>query len=167
MKKILYFTAGATPTSTELTEIGILNGLTQPGYSVGVRNGAESASYGAGIEDCDLVAGTIPTAFNAKTAYGTVNSLRPVKFTIISAVTLAALATKQLVPIAITGTDLSNLAAAVPDTGVTYASSAESKATVDANGLITAVATGSAVITATYTYTSGKTITATCAVTIS
>lgn len=68
--------------------------------------------------------------------------------------TLAALATQQLTVVDNNGVDRSAVA--------TYTTSAAPKATVSAGGLITAVATGTATITATY-----KTFTGTCAVTVS
>jgi len=165
-KKIIYFTAGFTPTTTEAAEIALLNNL-GGNYNIAVRNGAESASFGYGIETSDFVAGTIPTAFNAVPVYAGIHADKPTAFKILASVTLAALATKQLYPIIVTGNDLTALNASLLTANVTYASSVAAKATVDANGLITAVATGATVITATYTYASGKTITATCAVTVS
>lgn len=167
-KKILYFTAGPIPTAEELVDIGVLNTLTSPGYSIGVRNGAESGSFGAGIESADFVAGTIPTAFNAKTNFGSIDALKPAKFDLSpNTATIAALATVQLTPLAVMGTSLDALRAHEVLSGVTYASSVPGKATVDSNGLVTGVATGSTVITGTYTYTSGKTITGSCAITVS
>ena len=169
MKKIIYFTAGYVATSTELGEIAALKELNGSGYSIAIRNGADNASYGAGIEACDFVAGTVPTAFNGKTNWGSIDTLRPSLFQLYPKTkTLAALATEALTPIAITGRTLDALVAAIPATGVAYASSVPGKATVDAStGVVTAVATGATVITATYTYTSGKTVTATCAITVS
>ena len=166
-KKIIYFTAGIVPTVTEVAEIANLKALTAAGYTLSVRDGAKSASYAGGIESCDIVAGTIPTAFNAKTTYGFIDALRPVCFGLSPATkTIAALATVQLTPIAVMGTDLTNLVPSALAANVTYVSSVPGKATVDANGLVTGVATGTTTITATYTFTSGKTITATCLVTV-
>ena len=71
-------------------------------------------------------------------------------------VTLAAAATQQLTP--------TFVPANAVDTRVTYATSNAAKATVNSSGLITAVATGSATITATHTAT-GQTHT--CVVTVS
>lgn len=167
MKKIIYFTVGPTPTAQELIDIGILNTYTLPGYSVSVRNGAASAAYGYGKEAADLVAGTVPTSHNANTVYGVIDADRPALFDLSpSAVSLAPLATKQLYPIAVTGTSLDALSAELLAASVTYSSSVPAKATVSVGGLITAVATGSTIITATYEFESGKTVTATCAVTV-
>lgn len=71
-----------------------------------------------------------------------------------STTTKAVAATQQLTVTDSNGRDVTALA--------TYSSSATSKATVNSAGLITAVATGSATITASY-----KTFTGTCAVTVS
>lgn len=168
-KKLIYFTAGAEATSAELADIAVLDTLKNPGYTVAIRNGSQSASYGYGIEACDLVAGTVPVAFNAKTTFGTIDTLKPVAFDLYPrAHTMAALATKQLTPIDATGTDISNLVLHCTDeTKVTYVSSVPGKATVSADGLVTGVATGVTVITATYTYTGAKTVTATTTITIS
>jgi uncharacterized protein YjdB len=168
MKKIIYFTAGVNPTAGELAEIALLNNLTSPGYSVSIRNGAESASFGYGKEVADLVAGTVPTSHAANTVYSGIDAAKPTGFVLSpNTAAIVGTATKQLTPIAITGTDLSSLGASALADNVTYVSSVPAKATVDVNGLITGVAAGNTVITATYTYASGKTITATCAVTVS
>lgn len=167
-KKILFFTAAAVPTEAEQAQIDALNALTAPGFSVGVRNSQQSASYGSGIESCDFVAGTIPTAFNAKTNYGEANAARPVAFSLLPGThSMAAAATKQLQALKATGNDVSALTLAdVTAVSTTYATSDEAKATVSAGGLVTGVAAGTATITATHTYTSGKTITATAAITV-
>lgn len=167
-KKIIFFTAGVVPTEAEQAQIDALNALSAPGYNVAVRNSTQSASFGSGIEACDFVAGTIPTAFNAKTNYGEANAARPVNFSLLPAVhSLAALATKQLQALKANGTDISALTLAdVTAVTTTYASSDATKATVSAGGLVTAVAAGTATITATHTYASGKTITATAAITV-
>lgn len=168
MKKIIYFTAGPTPTTQELIDIGILNTYTLPGYSVSVRNGAASATYGYGKEAADLVAGTVPTSHSANTVYGPIDANKPAKFDLSpNTATIAALATVQLTPLAIIGTSLDSLRAHEVLSGVTYSSSVPAKATVDSNGLVTGVATGTTVITGTYTFTSGKTISGTCTITVS
>jgi hypothetical protein len=168
-KKILYFTAGPVPTAGELADIDVLNTLILPGYSIGVRNGAESGSFGAGIEATDFVAGTVPTAFNARPAYGFIDALRPLVFDVWpKTAAIVGTATKQLYPVKISGTDIANLASALVTANIGYVSSDETKATVHAtSGLITGVAAGTSTITATLTYATGKTITATCVVTVS
>ncbi len=63
-QKVLYFLAGNSATSPELAEIARL----APKYEVLVFNGNANAEYGADrLAPCDLVAGTVPTAYNAKT----------------------------------------------------------------------------------------------------
>jgi len=167
-KKILFFIAGKVPTGAEQAQIDALNALTTPGYSIGVRNGAENASFGYGIEACDFVAGTIPTAYNAKTNYGEANTARPSKFSLLPATAnVAALATQQLQALKANGVDISALTLAdVTAVTTTYASSDAAKATVSAGGLVTGVAAGTATITATHTYATGKTITATAVITV-
>jgi hypothetical protein len=64
-KSIIFFTAGPVATSDELTAIGKLEAATEQPYSVKVFNGLRSPNYGYGIEQCDYVAGTIPTAYDA------------------------------------------------------------------------------------------------------
>jgi len=168
MKKILFFVAGKVPTADEAAQIAALNALTSPGYSVGVRNAAENALYGSGIEPCDLVAGSIPTAYNAKLDYGVAHADRPAKFALLPATaSVAAAATKQLQALKANGNDISALTLAdVTAVSTTYASSDATKATVSAGGLVTGVAAGETTITATHTYASGKTITATSVITV-
>lgn len=167
-KRILFFTAGKVPTVAEQAQIDALNAMTSPGFSVGVRNSAENAVFGSGIETCDFVAGTIPTAYNAKTNYGEAHSDRPCKFSLLPATASAAvLATQQLQALKANGNDISALTLAdVTAVSTTYASSDATKATVSAGGLVTGVAAGTATITATHTYASGKTITATSVITV-
>lgn len=64
--KILYFLAGDVATVDELADIVKLNTAAEVPYLVGVRNSKVSTNYGAGPEECDFVAGTIPTAYTAK-----------------------------------------------------------------------------------------------------
>lgn len=167
-KKILFFTAGTVATVAEQAQIDALNALNAPGFTVGVRNAAQNASFGSGIESCDFVAGTIPTAYNAKTNYGEAHASRPVKFALLPAThSLAVSATKQLQALKATGNDVSALTLAdVTAVSTTYASSDAAKATVSAGGLVTGVAAGTTTITATHTYATGKTITATAAITV-
>lgn len=167
-KKILFFTAGPVPTAGEQAQIDALNALNAPGYTVGVRNALQSGSYGHGIESCDLVAGTIPTAFNAKPNHGEAHASRPAKLALLPAThSMAAAATKQMQVLKATGNDVSALTLAdVTAVSTTYTSSNEAKATVDSAGIVTAVAAGTATITATHTYTSGKTTTATAVITV-
>lgn len=72
--RILYFTAGETPTVDEAAEIAGLNAVAAPKYEVLVRRGdsipsATNNNYGHGPEACDFVAGTPPTAYNASPVF--------------------------------------------------------------------------------------------------
>lgn len=69
-QKVLYFTVGSQPTSGELADIANLNAASQAQYETEVVNGAEitGSEYGEDrLIPCDLVAGTVPAAYNAKT----------------------------------------------------------------------------------------------------
>lgn len=68
-KRILFFTAGITPTSGELAAIAKLNAAADKPYEVTVMNGAANTKYGETnrLVPCDFVAGTVPTIYNAKT----------------------------------------------------------------------------------------------------
>lgn len=68
-KKVLFFTAGVTATSPELTAIGKLNAAAEKQYEVTVLNGAANTKYGETnrLVPCDLVAGTVPGIYSAKT----------------------------------------------------------------------------------------------------
>lgn len=167
-KKILFFTAGRVATEAEAAQITALNALNAPGFIVGVRNAAENALYGHGIETCDFVAGTIPTAYNAKPNYGVADATRPCKLDLLpNAHSMAVAETKQLQCLKANGNDVSTLSLAdVTAVTTTYASATPAKATVSAGGLVTGVAAGTSVITATHTYADGKTVTASMTVTI-
>lgn len=62
-QKILYFTAGPTPTVQEQAEIDQLNELAKAPYIIGVRNSAEPALYQPKPEATDFVMGSIPDDF--------------------------------------------------------------------------------------------------------
>lgn len=65
MSKIIYFTAGEVATEGELEDIAAINAKAVAPYEVVVRRGdAVSNEYGAGIEDADFVAGTIPADYD-------------------------------------------------------------------------------------------------------
>jgi len=68
-KRVIYFTAGVTPTSGELAEIAKLNTAADKPYEVIVMNGSANTKYGETnrLASCDFVAGTVPTIYNAKT----------------------------------------------------------------------------------------------------
>lgn len=71
MKKVIYFTAGPVPTSGEISAIAALNTRAGKPLDVAVRDGSNPSigdDYGDGrLEDCDYVAGTVPTAYNGET----------------------------------------------------------------------------------------------------
>lgn len=165
-KKLIYFTAGATPTVAEAAAITALNTMDADVYDIQVRNAAITHTH----ETCDLVAGTIPTAYNGDAAYGLVDAARPLCFDIWPKThTMAAVATLQTYSIKVTG-DISALVrtnVTASTAGTTYATSDGAKATVSAEGIVTAVATGTATITATHTYASAKTTTSTMVITVS
>lgn len=168
-KKIIFFTAGNVPTEAEAAQIAALNAKVKPGFLVSVRNTTQSAVFGSGIEACDFVAGTVPTAFNGKPNYGEANALRPAAIQIMpNPVAIVGTANRQLQVIKANGDDISDITMVdVTATNTTYSSSATNRATVNSAGLVTGVSAGTSTITATHTYTTGKTITATVVVTVS
>jgi len=170
-KKIIYFLAGMAPTAAETADIADLNALAAPAYEVLVRNAAEAGAATHPEEASDLVAGTIPTAYQDHLAYGDVNATdKPVLLYIApGTAAISGAGTLQLRTIAVkglynalVGSDVTASAA-----GTTYASSVVGKATVSEEGVVTGVEAGTTVITATHTYASGKTVTATRTITVS
>ena len=166
-KTLAYFTAGSIPTAAELAEIDAANALAVPAYSVLVMNGAIAHDK----KTVDFVAGTIPTAYAGDTDYGDLDAARPLAFKvwpISGSLSHGGGATLQLLAIKTTGTldAIVNTDVTASTAGTTYASSDEGVATVSAEGLVDTVAEGTCTITATYTYAVGKTLTATCAITV-
>jgi len=163
--KLIYFTAGVDATPTEDAEIAVLEALTIADYNLEVRNG----SIVHDTEACDMCAGTIPTAYNAKPVYGDIDADKPLLFEVwpkTSALDVSEVDTQQLRALSITGTISVIVSADVTATDVTYESDDEAVATVSAGGLITPIGAGTCIITATYEYATGKTLTAECAVTV-
>jgi hypothetical protein len=176
-RKILFFTASQFPTAAEISLMLRIRG------DVKARNAAADCTYGTRLEAADGLAGSIPASYltgegstvdTAIFSYGDVTPTAtdfPEDFDVFPpSATLAALDTLQLYGITadlaedtglITMTDISS------ETEVAWASSDETKATVDTDGVVTAVASGTATITATYTYATEATTTATCAITVS
>lgn len=165
--KVLYFCAGVKPTTRELAEIARLEKFFA---QVLVRRGdsAADASYGSGAEElaAEITAGTtmlagtkIPSAYSGTTGAITLtipSVANPDQFAVFpAAVTIDAsnadvqqlAAVKAIINPA---TGLAEMADLAANAMVTYASSDETKATVSATGLVTAVAAGAANITATY-----------------
>jgi hypothetical protein len=169
-KRVLYFTAAAAPTVAEQAAIDRLAALAVSAYDVQVRNGAEDLDF---LETADYAAGTVPTEYSAVPLYGTdgkIDAARPLSFGLFPATkTLTTGQTLQLSAIKATGNSVdavaqSNVTASTANT--TYVSATTAKATVSAEGLVTFVAAGgTSVITATHTYATGKTVTATMTVT--
>lgn len=61
-KKVIYFTAGLTPTSPELAEIAsFTEAMLTASYAVVIRNGNQPTL--ANLEEADYVAGTVPTDY--------------------------------------------------------------------------------------------------------
>jgi len=168
--KFIYFTEDAEPTSTSLNAIARLRALITPAFDLHVRNGSASSEFGHGIEDCDIVAGSIPTEYQGIefTDYGDVSASRPLLFDIWpKTANCDHEGTLQLYPVKVTGSNPLDLVSAIVPSNVAYTSSNTGKATVHAtSGLVTGVAAGQTTITATYTYADGKTVTATSVITV-
>lgn len=64
MQKVIYFTAGPVATTDEKADIVALNTLAEAPYVVSVLNGSADFNYGAGPQEADLVAGTIPDEYS-------------------------------------------------------------------------------------------------------
>lgn len=69
MKRVIYFTADEKATDPEKAAIAALNVRAEVPLEILVRNSRQSLSMGSPvIEPTDYVAGTVPTAYNAKPA---------------------------------------------------------------------------------------------------
>lgn len=168
-KRVLYFTAAAAPTVAEQTAITRLQALAGSTYDVQVRNGAATLNF---VESADLAAGTIPTAYNGVSVFGgdgKIDAARPLAFKLFPATLAISAGTAPLYAIRANGSNADDITLVdTTATGVAYTSSDTGKATVGAaTGIVTKVAAGTATITATLTYATGKTVTSTCAVTVS
>lgn len=179
--KVIYFTAGQVPSAREVAEILRL----QLNFStVLVRRGdiAADATYGSGRKEyaAEIALGTVVLAgTNIPTAYSglsgavtlTVSSvIAPDQFVLLPAtrtIDASDVDVQQMVAAKAVVDPSTGLARIIDLSGnpmVTYASSDAAKATVSSTGLVTAVAAGSAVITATLqpgTSVTGGTLTAT------
>lgn len=169
-KRVIYFTAGAQATTAEQAEINRLKALAASAYDIQVRNAALEGDF---IETCDLVAGTIPTDYSAKTKFGTdgkIDAARPLALKAFPATLAISSGTAQLYVVKAAGSNADDVALSdvtASAAGTTYSSSATSKATVSAEGVVTKVAAGTTIITVTHTYATGKTLTSTVEVTVS
>lgn len=63
MKKVIYFSAGYDLTDDEIAELAALNAIGAPALEINVSNGAVDPGIEGGVEECDYVAGTAPTAY--------------------------------------------------------------------------------------------------------
>lgn len=68
-KKVIYFTAGAVPTVEELAAIAALTARSGAALELAIRNASESQNIGIGVEACDYLSGTRPTAYANTTTY--------------------------------------------------------------------------------------------------
>lgn len=64
MKKVIYFSAGYDLTDDEIAELAALNTIGAPALEINVSNGAVDPGIEGGVEECDYVAGTVPTAYS-------------------------------------------------------------------------------------------------------
>lgn len=76
MKKIIYFTANGKPTTQENADIAALNALAAAPYQVNVSRADVLSGLGS-IESCDFVAGSVPSAYSAKTVFDVSEPPRP------------------------------------------------------------------------------------------
>lgn len=156
--KVLYFIAGIVPTAVEASEIAQLQTVFR---NVQVRNATTLADtkYGANFESFDFLAGpAVPSAYSSIDGAVVINppaGNNPDQFKLFpAAVSIDAsnadvqqlAAVKAVIDPATGLAAMTDLAA---DATVTYLSSDTNVATVSSTGLVTAVAAGSATITAT------------------
>lgn len=164
-----YFTAAGVATSAEATEIARLEAIANPTLDYTVLSGVGDTEYGGENQEFDYAAGEIPTSYAATTVSYLEDAAFPSLFGIYcQTATVAASATLTLIPISVVGTNALNMAAtqlAVDAASLAWESATEAAATV-ADGVITGVAAGTSIITATYTFATGKTATATFTVTV-
>lgn len=179
--KVLYFCATGKPTARELADIARLQTVFA---TVLVRRGdvAADASFGSGVEELQasitlgttVLAGTsIPTAYSGTSGAVTLtipSVIAPDEFKLFPAtrtIDASDVDVQQMVAVKASinhSTGLAQMVDMSANPMVTYASSDAGKATVSSTGLVTAVAAGSTVITATLqpgTSVTGGTLTAT------
>ena len=172
-KRLGYFTTGAVPTVAQAAEIARIRALSLPAYAIEVLNKAIPEMIN-GKQTYDYIAGDPPTEYasdsNKFGGDGKIDAARPLSFDVFpKTATLTTGTTLQLRAIKAVGDSVDNITqenVTASTAGTTYVSATTGKATVSVEGLVTFVAaSGSSVITATYTYASGKTVTATMTVT--
>lgn len=156
---VLFFTATAIPTDAEVAQIGRLETVFQ---NVRVRNGSAPVAdfkYGDALESFDFLAGTnIPTVFSEVEGAVTIavpSAVNPDQFKVFpAAITIDAsnADVQQLAAVkAVITNGLAAMTDLAADASVVWTNSDDTKATVGADGLVTAVAAGSTVVTATLT----------------
>lgn len=173
-KKIGYFLADMFPTAAETAEINKLLDLAESAYDVQVINGKMiTDEVSKLLEDFDYKAGTLPTLYSA-TLHGALwtgptDANEPLDFKLApSAITCFATVTVSVAALALTGNTAEDVAIedVTEEATVTFESSDEAKATVSADGVIVPLVAGETTITATYEYSTGKTVEATAVVTV-
>lgn len=169
MKTVLFFIAGNAPTVAEQAKINRIAGEAVTVKVRRVDNG--DVTFTPNPEACDFVAGaSIPAAYEEVDVLTvSADPTAPDQFAVYpAAVSIAAAGTQQLAAVAAVKGDagLPSISDKAADAAVVWSSSDETKATVGADGLVTGVAAGAAVITATYTHAVGKTVTSTAAITV-
>ena len=177
-RKILYFIAGSTPTAGEAAQIANIVGDVQ------IRSNLFSAQYGERLEPADGLAGTIPAAYKTASGGTTVDTdvfpqgdVTPTGGENVAFNTFPPTANADVsdgapgLQLRAIGGALNEATGAITLTDLTtvcvWSSSDETKATVGAaTGIVTAVAAGACVITATYDPADGVARTDTTAVTV-
>ena len=167
--KIGYFTAGDIATSAETAEIAKLESIVNPDLDYTVCSAVGDTEYGGTDESFDLVAGTPPTAYSGETVTYIADAAAPTAFGIYCGTnTVVAASTLTLVTIAASGTNAANQVLEqleLDDSDIAWATDDEAVATV-ADSVITGVGAGECTITATYTFATGRTTSATFDVTV-
>ena len=139
-----------------------VSGATAQTYNVTVKEGTEDAANWSATPNPATAGQTVTITYNGTKNVKSVKAVK--KAILVTGITLNKTATT----IVIGSTETLRVTAVTPDNAtdktVTWSSNKESVATVDANGKVTAVAAGTANITATANDGSG--VSATCAVTV-
>lgn len=154
--KILFFIAAQVATAAEQRQIDALTALTSKGYEIGVRTALSNVADMTPneIEDCDFVAGSVPTEYDDIPTFGIYDdgSKAHIFECYPPIVTdLMATHTKSLQVVEKQGADLDDVAQSVETSNLTYASDDTDVATVGAStGIVTGVAAGSCNISITH-----------------
>lgn len=178
-RTVLFFTAANLITDAEATLAGRIRG------TVLIRSVEEAPLYGDNLESADGLAGSIPDSYKtgagttidlALYPYGDVtpaNVLAPSDFEVFPATpTISETSAGATLKLVATGAGLDETTGVITlsdlsgSDDVTWSSGTEATATVDTNGVVTTVANGTTVITASYEYDTGVTVEATTTVTV-